>query len=60
MILKIFNTVQLVTLFISLPYIIGWLHSAKFKGSEDCMIAACILYCGMVVFTFCAYYETLE
>ena len=47
--LKLFNSLQIVTLFAAMPYIIGWLHGGPFVYSTGALWLACAVYVAMFI-----------
>lgn len=48
--MRIFNSFQLVAIFIGWPFLISWLHSATFSFSQVAFYGAAALYVVMVGF----------
>lgn len=42
--MKLFNAFQLVAVFVALPYLMGWLQDATFRGSAAAFYATAALY----------------
>ncbi len=58
--MKGFNAIQLVILFMSLPFLISWLDRAVFQFAGAAFWSAVIVYIVMCVFTVKAYYNQLD
>lgn len=55
--MRIFNSFQLVAIFIGWPFLTNWLSTATFAGAAAVFYAACALYVIWIGFAVAAVYE---
>lgn len=55
--MRLFNSFQIVTMFVAWPFLVNWLHSASFSGAAVAFYAACALYVVMFGVAIAAMYE---
>lgn len=54
--LKMFNSLQIVAVFVAWPFLIGWLSNATFQGAFVAFLTACVLYLlGFFAIVGCVY-----
>lgn len=58
--MRLFNSFQIVGLFVGWPFLVSWLAEAQFRGASVAFFSACALYvAAFFAMVFCVY-ESLE
>ena len=42
--MKLFNSIQIVALFVAWPFLLNWLHTADFPAATSAFVISCVLY----------------
>lgn len=54
--LKVFNSLQIVAIFVAWPFLIAWLSNATFTGAQLAFFVACLVYAaGFFAMVACVY-----